>query len=151
MVRVGYSGTVKQVKASMSYYKTFGEEMAKILGPGRKLLYSASLGRGDSAKTFKDDDGQYAVDSRDSVNLVSSLVKDSPAIHFPAIDIDSNCFVIESQTPGHFHLYFDKALTYDEYEILLSAMTKVGLVEQGFYESFLARKATYLRLPPIRE
>jgi hypothetical protein len=153
MTRASYKGKIRNLKASMAYLPDFGKVVARILSPGRQLAYSESmeLNGQDSKTTFSVDDVQPAVQATDRVNLISSLVRSNPDIHYPGIDIDSSVFLVESQTPGHHHLYIDKALTYDEYERLLRTLLDVGLVEQGFYDSFILRKATYLRIPPAND
>lgn len=83
--------------------------------------------------------------NREEANLVSSEV--GGGMHMPAIDIDLPCKLIESSTPGHYHLYIDKELTWRQYEALLKIMVNVGIVEEGFLKMARKRKATYLRLP----
>lgn len=82
-------------------------------------------------------------------NLVSSLLPNGN--HAPAIDIDLPMHAIPSSTPGHFHLYFEKEMSWEDYEKLLRVMAEVGLVEKGFYDQAKKFKQTYLRLPYVKK
>lgn len=80
-------------------------------------------------------------------NLVSSAVAGMEGIHMPAIDIDLPCRLIESSTPGHFHLYIDQPMSWEHYKGVLAALTKAGVVQMGFYENTLRKGASHLRKP----
>lgn len=82
-------------------------------------------------------------------NLISSLLENGN--HAPAIDIDLPLHAVPSSTPGHFHLYFEKEMSWKDYEKLLRVMTEVGLVEKGFYEQSLKFQQSYLRLPYVKK
>lgn len=82
-------------------------------------------------------------------NLISSLTEQGTQA--PAIDIDLPVHAIPSSTPGHFHLYFEKEMSWPEYEKLLRVMVEVGLVEKGFYDQAVKFKQTYLRLPYVKK
>lgn len=69
--------------------------------------------------------------------------------HAPTLDMDVYCELIESTTPGHFHLYIDKPMTWDVYSDLLVAMHNAGLLQKGFVELSLARGASFLRKPGV--
>lgn len=72
-------------------------------------------------------------------------------MHMPAIDIDFPCELVESSTPGHYHLYIDKEITQSAYDDILSAMMSAGIVQRGFYKSFLRRGQTFLRRPGVKK
>lgn len=76
-------------------------------------------------------------------NLVGSLLTNGN--HGPCIDLDYPCRLFPSRTPGHFHLYLEKEVTWERYEPILKAMADAGLIEQGFYKSAALRQQTYLR------
>lgn len=84
-------------------------------------------------------------------NIVSSEVKGLKDIHAPAIDIDLPCRLVESSTPGHFHLYIDHLVSWDKYKAVLASLADAGIVEQGYYEASVARGASYLRKPGIEK
>jgi len=80
-------------------------------------------------------------------NIVSSLLTNG--MHAPAIDLDVPARLVPSSTPGHGHLYIAHEMSWRDYRALLFTMAKVGLVEEGFYQSSLRRRATHLRLPGV--
>ncbi len=80
-------------------------------------------------------------------NLYGSLTSDG--FHAPALDIDYPARLIPSSTPGHFHLYLDKAMPWDDYAKLLKVMGDVGLIEPGYARVALARGMTTLRRPGV--
>ena len=82
-------------------------------------------------------------------NLISSLLENG--MHAPAIDIDLPCHLVPSTNPGHYHLYFDKEMTWEQYEKLLTVMTEVGLVEKGYLDASRKFKQSYLRLPHVKK
>jgi hypothetical protein len=81
-------------------------------------------------------------------NLITSKMHGSD-LHLPCIDIDLPIEAIPSKTAGHYHLYIEKPLTYEQYDKLLSVMAEVGIVEEGYWKAFQAQKMTLVRLPPI--
>ena len=73
------------------------------------------------------------------------------SMHMPAIDIDFPCQLVESSTPGHYHLYIDVEISLEQYLGILAAMTKAGIVQQGFYRSAVRRGQTFLRRPGVKK
>lgn len=83
-------------------------------------------------------------------NLVSSLCTDG--YHRPAIDIDVECELIPSSTPGHYHLYFPTVrLTQTQYLRLLDALADASIVERGYADASEARGQSLLRLPGVKK
>lgn len=72
-------------------------------------------------------------------------------MHMPAIDIDFPCELVESSTPGHYHLYVDKEIPLVQYLAVLREMTNAGIVQRGFYRSAVRRGQTFLRLPGVKK
>jgi hypothetical protein len=68
-------------------------------------------------------------------------------IHWPVFDLDFDAALIPSKTPGHFHLYLEKALTWQKYRRLLRAFHKAGLLNDGWYKLVIKRKKGTLFLP----
>lgn len=99
-------------------------------------------------KSIKDLERQYP-DSKFEPNLISSELDNG--MHAPAIDIDLPCHLVPSSTPGHFHLYIDKELTWTQYHQLLSVLTDIGIVEQGFYDQTVRFRRSFLRLPHVKK
>lgn len=79
----------------------------------------------------------------EDANLVSSLCADGQ--HMPAIDIDLPIRVKPSSTEGHFHLFIDHKISWEQYVNILRALYEAGIVERGFYELSVARGASFLR------
>lgn len=79
-------------------------------------------------------------------NVVSSEIEGTD-LHTLMIDIDMPARLIESSTPGCYHLYIDRPMTYKQLKAILEPMMNAGVVEEGFYKMFIKHKATHLRPP----
>ena len=85
-------------------------------------------------------------------NLFSSEVVTKPGWHAPTLDIDEiNVEVIESTTPGNYHLYIDKAMPWEDYIKLLQVLREVGICQAGFVGLSMARGASFLRKPGVKK
>jgi len=84
-------------------------------------------------------------------NCVGSKLADGSGMHAPALDIDWPCQLIESSTPGHFHLYIDKRLTWAQYVKVLNVLAEVGILEQNYVAASIRDGATILRRPGVRK
>lgn len=71
--------------------------------------------------------------------------------HKPVLDIDFPAALIPSSTEGHFHLYLDKELTWDNYVELLKVLAKCGIIEQGYANASIDRTHTSARLPWVKK
>lgn len=78
-------------------------------------------------------------------NLISSQLPDGR--HAPVFDVDLPCAAIRSTTPGHYHLYIEKPMSWRKYKRLLRALYKAGVIERGYYTASVARRASYVRKP----
>lgn len=95
---------------------------------------------------YRDDSvDDYRRVSRSKALLVGSLCKDG--LHAPVLDIDFSAELIPSTTPGHFHLYLDKKMTWEKYSQLLEALYEAGIIQRGFYDMSLDRKQSMVLLP----
>lgn len=106
----------------------------------RQVLYKA--GHGTRKRVW----------SAREANIISSELsgtKDSKGepLHRILLDIDCPVAAFESTTENNFHLYIDKQITWEDYTDLLKAMAKCGIIQEGYVEASLKRKATHLRLP----
>ena len=122
---------------------------APAFDPAGRTFYSA---KGPLAHSgFVADYGPDIVpaDEEDALLVGSSTGKYTRTgpTHLPAIDIDFPCQLVESSTPGHFHLYIDKEISQDAYHAILKALTDAGIVQRGFYKSAVRRGQTFLRKP----
>jgi hypothetical protein len=85
--------------------------------------------------------GVHQVDA----NLILSET-DKQDIHMPALDIDGiHCELKESSTPGHYHLYIDKEMSWGDYELLLQVLTTVGIIEPKYFDYSMQKGYTALR------
>lgn len=71
------------------------------------------------------------------------------SLHAPVLDIDFGAQLVPSSTPGHFHLYFEKAMTWDKYCGLLKALGDVGILEPGYVKASLRRGYSSVRKPGV--
>ena len=67
--------------------------------------------------------------------------------HQPVIDLDFGCRLIESSTPGHYHLYLDQEITIDKYIDLMEGFVKAGLVQEIHLDTLKEVRENYVRLP----
>jgi len=99
-------------------------------------------------------------------NLVSSLVDTDEnriyynslfqgirgaVLHRPVFDLDFPCRLVESSTPGHFHLYMETEVTWLEYQNVLTAMVVAGILEPGWVAAAIANRAAMIRKPEVRK
>lgn len=82
--------------------------------------------------------------------IVLSLDKET-GLHRPVLDIDFPLHTVPSSTPGHFHLYLDKPLSWPKYRRLLNALAEAGIIEQGYANVSRARCYTSVRLPWVKK
>lgn len=68
-------------------------------------------------------------------------------LHLPVIDLDLPCKLVPSGTPGHFHLYIDKAIPFALYRKMLDAMAEAGVVQWGFADATRERGYGSVRHP----
>lgn len=81
----------------------------------------------------------------ESAELVCSDVTDM--IHMPVIDIDFPCRLVESGTPGHFHLYIDKQMSQFDYFNMIKAMCDAGVVQWQWFDTTRERGYSSVRHP----
>lgn len=110
---------------------------------------------GDDSEALPAYGGHTVWEDRDwkDANLITSKSEDFPwgEYHRPILDIDFEAELVPSSTPGHYHLYLDKLMTWDVYLELLEALAKAGVIQWGFYDGAKLRGATSARLPWIKK
>lgn len=94
--------------------------------------------------------------AEDQANVVTSRMKPPTSgfdeqLHMPVIDLDFPAHLEPSSTEGHFHLYLDWAITWAQYLKLLTVMTELGLVEEGYLLASYKRGYTTVRLPHVKK
>lgn len=93
-------------------------------------------------------EGRWEVASHEDANLISSRLQGSPkGLHSPVLDIDFPARLVPSATPGHFHLYLDRPMTWDAYEELLKALAKAKIISRHYLKHSVLRQATMARPP----
>lgn len=109
----------------------------------------AKLPDADSA----DDDYESAHVETENIgeaHIVLSFSKET-RVHRPVLDIDFPVAVLPSSTPGHFHLYIDKPLSWSKYRRLLMALADAGIIEDGYASVSMDREYTSVRLPWVKK
>lgn len=67
----------------------------------------------------------------EKANAITSAAADGSG-HKLIIDVDFPVHAVPSSTPGHFHLYIDKIISFDHLVGILHAMSDAGIVEPGY-------------------
>lgn len=94
-------------------------------------------------------DGRVEVEEGKGNLYSSEAASGKEGWHLPTLDLDIPCELVESSTPGHHHLYIDMAITWDQYVTLLTTLRDVGIIQEGYYNLSMHRKATFLRKPGV--
>lgn len=114
----------------------------------RKFFFSPELDDPEVNPNYADDN-RYEVADLNSANLISSELAYASlkGDHMPVLDIDYDAHLEPSSTPGHFHLYLNRTITWEQYKKLLDVMGEIGLLEPGFVKLSKERGASYVRKP----
>lgn len=89
--------------------------------------------------------------SRVAATYDPATYDDSGTMHAPVLDFDFPVAVIPSSTPGHSHVYLERAIPWCKYEPLLYALEEAGLIETGYYHASVARCASFVRKPDVNK
>lgn len=90
---------------------------------------------------------------------VTSVVRDqlmpgttpfAETMHKLVLDLDHDAKLVPSSTPGHHHLFIDKAMRWDQLVRLLCVLAEVGLVEPGYVSACIDQGRTSVRLPHVK-
>lgn len=105
---------------------------------------------------FKDYETERSLTAElsDATNVITSAINDpfyAGAMHNVVLDLDLPATLLPSSTPGHFHLFIDRPMTWDTYLNLIDAMVAAGLVEPGYRDASVTRGHTAVRLPWIKK
>ena len=91
-------------------------------------------------------------------NLISSLLEAPEGIdpfdtggprHAVTLDIDMEARLLPSSTKGHYHLFIDRVLSWEQYVVLLQALAYAGIIEDGYFRAALRQKQTFVRKPGV--
>jgi len=128
-------------KFNVDYYESYGEISNDV-----DDLSDALLGHPHEIKQgHVEEDAQ----SYDDCHLVCSDLGNGK--HMPVIDLDFSCFLQDSTTEGHHHLYINKEVEWDDYVNLLDALAKCGIIEAGYAGASKGRKYTAVRKPGLKK
>ncbi len=119
----------------------------------RLPLSGQALARTDFSNSTNGDYGNdhEGVMDVEHANLITSMVVGPEDLHKVVIDVDLPVSLVASSTPGHFHLFIDKAMPWPTYVALLEALAAAGIVEPGYLAAALRRGHTAVRLPWVRK
>lgn len=120
-------------------------EQEKRLRFGKSLIarpekYASGLDGSYGVGSVREPSDQYPANV-----LVSDM---GDGTHAFCVDIDIPCELVQSRTPGHYHLYIDRLLPKEDYFELLDALAKAGIVEKNYVAACRDDGMTILRLPP---
>lgn len=108
----------------------------------------------DSAAVYRNPERQpqHCADITEAQVITSRIeYPQDTDLHKPILDIDFPIQCVPSTTPGHFHLYMDKELSWEKYRTLLKALAEAGIIEQGYAGASIARGYTAVRPPWVRK
>lgn len=92
-------------------------------------------------------DGSLVVDPPEGKkhNLVSSRTRGGK--QKVVLDLDFDASLIPSSTPGHYHLFLDKAISTSDMEIFVKACHHAGLIADGNFNQWRFNEAMFVRPP----
>ena len=119
----------------------------------RLPLDGQALARTDFNDSYDTD--RTVVADLEQANLITSMVAGTDGtasdLHKVVLDVDLPVTVIESSTPGHFHVFIDKAMDWQTYFDLLRALCAAQIIEPGYLAAAERRGHTAVRLPWVRK
>lgn len=122
--------------------------------PGQVLGHVDNFG-GDSDDPAGFGEPVESVTDIDAANVITSKVAHLVNLfgqrHKVMVDVDMPCKVVPSTTPGHFHLYIDREMSWHDYKLLLGTFERVGIISTGYHDASILRGFTTLRLPWIKK
>ena len=128
-----------------TFFSMYLQALDKKYKTGKELKVAKSKGEYKYTET----DDLVAGGLAGKYNLVSSRIATNATNlqewHFPCIDMDYPVFAVPSRTPGHTHLYIERAVSWTNYKKLLKALLECGLIEQGYYNASIGHGMTLLR------
>lgn len=69
--------------------------------------------------------------------------------HWPVLDLDMPCILLDSSTPGHHHLIIQQDIQWSKYLPLLKALYEAGIIEEGYYHASRKRGYSAIRRPGV--
>lgn len=122
--------------------------------PGQVLRKFASKEEEEKSSSQGDDYDSQAPEHPEvdihKADLITSEVEGGKK-HKVILDIDFPAQLIPSTTPGHFHLYLDKELSWADYSDLLEVLGDLGIIETGYANASVNRGYSAVRLPWVKK
>lgn len=95
------------------------------------------------------------VSDETQADLIGSKIKSVPSFdaatskehtfHYPVLDFDFPCYVIDSVNENNGHLYLDTLVHWDDYKKLLDVLLEIGLIQHAWYENAMTDGQTFVR------
>ncbi len=138
---------LRKVDVWSNMYECYREELME------KDIHLAQIVTSEVRKHRKDEPGY--VDWIERNPEYKDQIKPTDAwyshTHKPVLDIDMSVKIFPSTTEGHFHLYIDKEMPWEDYCKLMDVMAEVGILEQGYVNASRQRGYSAVRLPWIKK
>lgn len=127
--------------------------MAKRKPPMEGLTYQTvgTINSRDYDEHGNPDESRWFTDDLNEAHVITSRTAEDSNKHKVVIDLDLSAVLVPSSTKGHFHLFIDKELGWEQYAKLLGALQDAGLLEEGYVNAALSRGFTAVRLPWIKK
>jgi hypothetical protein len=125
-----------------------------------KGLHSCQVSFSDDSEEIETDNVAKILDDftplHESNSIGSRVISSDRYIghyvaHKPVLDLDMDVLVLPSSTPGHHHLYIDRAMPWNEYSLLLNVLAHVGILQDGYVRASHHRSESFLRTPWTRK
>lgn len=88
----------------------------------------------------------------DDANLVTSRYKgEGIETHALLIDLDIEHVYVPSSTEGHGHLYVKTTMGRGQWQSLMAALCKAGVISDGYYSASINRGFSSLRPPWVKK
>jgi len=132
------------------------DNMIRLLGSAKRRLALVEDIDTNSSKDYQGGDApvlpiKYDVTAAEANLVTSYAVAYTDHLHYPVLDLDFGVQVVPSSTPGQYHLYLDRIVSWEKYSRVLDAMADAGLLERGYVDASKKRGHTAVRLPWVRK
>jgi hypothetical protein len=114
---------------------------------GNRIMHRTSEPIKSDSQETKHPDPEFLDADHDNATLVTSMT--TTGWHMPVIDIDLPCMLVPSSRPGHFHLYINKKMPFEDMLDMLRAMNMAGVVQDGIIHHVQRRGYASVRYPGV--
>lgn len=155
--------TASNARNVLTTHTTISQQISWLVDVGFTFYWAGTI----SSDYNEDRDVVRMCVGPQGANLVGSVCKDM--MHRVAVDIDFDiadriCEILDmfeladhlfmlvpSTTPGHWHLYVDKPMSWEAYEEVLAKMVKLRIISAEYFGMSIQRGMTRLRMPGVRK